>query len=126
MINKKLLSGYLSINSWRIIFFQNFLILLIGIVLPVNFLLMFSAPLISDFIALLLNLLIGFALFFDLVAVAICVFTLFYEKDIQNNRSKAILAGIFGMLWLFITLLWRIIIIINRAYIAHCIISLCS
>ena len=104
-----LILNKVRVNSWRILYFQNILIVLATLLfLPQIILLILSWQLAYIFGGII-NLIFTFAILLDLIAILlICIssgISSYYSEEKQPTWSR--IAIFFGLLWVGLSLLWR-------------------
>ena len=104
-----LILNKVRINSWRILYFQNLLIVLATLLFLPQFILLFLSWQIAYIFGGIINLIFTFAILLDLIAILLlCIssgVSSYYSEKKQSAWSR--IAIFFGLLWVGLSLLWR-------------------
>ncbi|MHA2248203.1 MAG: hypothetical protein ACXADY_24855 [Candidatus Hodarchaeales archaeon] len=110
----------LRTSGWRLLYFQNILIVIAALLLFPQFVLFFLSWRIGDVFGGIVNLIFTFAIILDLVAIfLICIgwiIWIYYSRPDQSVMKLSVIIFIFGLVWIVFSLLWRIPFFVNGPY----------
>ncbi|MFW9904758.1 MAG: hypothetical protein ACFFFH_10530, partial [Candidatus Thorarchaeota archaeon] len=95
------------LRGWHLWYIQNLFLLIISILLVPNIILTILFALIGVFLGNILNMIFSISMVLDLIAITIISISFIIESKI-NGKTKELLIGISGFLWLLCSLIWRV------------------